>query len=405
MLGMPSSNPNGKCIYCLLPQATFSKEHVLQFALGGSLTLTDCVCAKCNTGFSMIDNQLSDYSVVSIARVAMGPAGRKKKEAASKYSNLMVDPTTGLMLDVRLKQQYRPELKPQFIIGKDRKTIHFATDPALSCGVYQTDFTNFLDALDKFGIGKVTIVTETWGYDLTPRVVQESATYFYARAATTADGQRLLNFLADPAKNAALRSQIGSVTTGQSKQMVNSGIRMDTEMTFRAVAKIALNYLAKQRGASVVLEARFNPIRSFILNGLPGFKPDTNPFIHMPRLESKPFKALPNTHFVTLMKSNRRIFAYISFYEHFDFLVDLGPAIAKDEPVESLTFFNHTDRTTMEISVADFRRFRPRFYRVRKWWRLSRVLSPWSIRACLLTMKALFNVGKESLDRKLHRRR
>lgn len=73
------------CIYCFEEKAAsaFKPEHVLARALAGSgsnWTLTDCVCADCNSRFSRFEAHWTRQAIEGMARNFSGPQSRSGKD-------------------------------------------------------------------------------------------------------------------------------------------------------------------------------------------------------------------------------------------------------------------------------------------------------------------------------------
>jgi HNH endonuclease len=117
------------CIYCTLskPDGQTSKEQLLQRSLGGDLT-AQFVCRDCNSGFSKIDQALSDPSTVALSRVAKTASTAHRVKAGGITTHY--DKDRDLFIEVELRNQLMPVVLPQLHLRPDGKGEFIALDLA-----------------------------------------------------------------------------------------------------------------------------------------------------------------------------------------------------------------------------------------------------------------------------------
>ena len=340
--------PDHRCIYCRTPQTAFSREHVLQYALGGGLEILDAVCGTCNRDvLGPLDRALTDYSIVSLGRVGVGPGGYASKEAESKFASLIDTPGSGA-LEVKMKQGFKPTIKPQLIIDLTTGKETFAASPE-TVGDRQSALEDFRVGLERFGCDRLKIITENLGKTVAPRVIRENDRYFFVRAMDEAEGRRLVDFLQKWVTSGTTPTPDHVGEARHEQPWVVSQIRMDWPAVQCAVAKVGLNYVSSVYGREIALDSRFDDIREFIFSGR-----ESSDGRGLVGLQSAPVrgKAQPNSHSVLLVPSKDAVWAAMCFYDHFEFLVQLSDkSFLNLDP--ALTYFEHTTRTVRRIPTDE----------------------------------------------------
>ncbi len=240
------------CIYCRAtdPPGGFTTEHVLLAAFGGfhdAPTLTDCVCGNCNQYFGdHLDRLLARDSAEALLRLHYG-----------------------------LKE---PMALPKML--KDRVTVRMPNDGSRWGGV----LLRFAAPPDGQAALVVDLVVPQvgcerkdgrWDYftedELPPRaeLALRFETIYTGRAAVLSDSE------ADEQRLTAVLSAAAAGRFKQTEQLAGfppfADVSVRTEVTWRfdallarAVAKIALNYLAYTAGAAFVLHPDFDAVRRFV---------------------------------------------------------------------------------------------------------------------------------------------
>ncbi|WP_438297893.1 hypothetical protein [Sporosarcina sp. FA15] len=107
---------------------------------------------------------------------------------------------------------------------------------------------------------------------------------------------------------------------------VHQSYRMNLDTDGRVIAKMALNYLAYEKGIEFALEANFDPIRNWIWTGTN----EGESFVDMiPKDKEQEKQLIPflpdRAHYIVIMQTECNLIAIVSFYgEAYTFNINLG---------------------------------------------------------------------------------
>jgi len=299
----------GTCMYCRSTDGPFHREHVMPQAFGTfepeSPILRDCVCVQCNNFFGgALEMPLSRDSLEAVLRLRYG------LKPASEWK------------DLRYKQLKLKVLEPgpwagaTVILEADRTGNGIEPVPVAQAGFCWTGSSTWDWVLEEeMNAERVAPYRDAQG-KLGIRVCGPSAT----------DHKRLIETLA--------RCGIKFVKQGDLQAPITTdgtvGIQIETEIDsaiFRAVAKIAFNYVAWAHGSEFVLRSDFDDARHYIRRGkeplLRVVKPDKNPILSN---DSRHFRQT-NGHLVVFdwNYSQRGLLARVSLFNTMTYLVLLCP--------------------------------------------------------------------------------
>lgn len=308
------------CIYCCT-RGPCSREHVLQKNLGGNL-MAPIACVSCNTGFSQIDQALAEQSIVALERVCRTPARHRVRLGNLHFvyygeGDLWEDVqiTNGLLLRVPPQLHFRNS-QIWFFAGNNDDKNHFLTS------VRTLIETDSLPALFvRIGPGK---------FCTTARLVQHRYNDMFIHARTRDEGEEFRRILPKiwteveaVLRNEMMLDQIVSPS-------VNAHMSIDHDHVYRAIAKIAFNYLAVRKGVEFARRPEFDLIRNYIrgLDVRPS-QPKTGGvavdrrFVRCEKPGVAPL--VPTTqHLVMLGYSYPNVCAIITLYGKHTFVVFLG---------------------------------------------------------------------------------
>lgn len=246
-MGVPPPLPL-ECIYCKRSAVRFNREHVIPEAFGsyGADTMVlanDEVCQECNSRLGReIDQILSRDSYEALIRANSLPQSHGVGERfAPRRCRIYVpdEEQFGILRGARLAIDWntrRPKLLNQVIVRSSVGTLH-------------TFLVNEFHEADQIMLknlprGAIRVVgTDPDELEALMKMVRDC-------------GVRLERRETVQAPPALVQPDIPTVIEG----------RIDTR-TWRAIAKIAFNYLAYIEGHPFVLADRFDPIREFIAGG------------------------------------------------------------------------------------------------------------------------------------------
>lgn len=280
------------CIYCLQtkPPALFNSEHVIPKAFGlfgtETFTLINKVCIGCNQELGdAIDNVLSRETLEGIHRFQHGAKSPKelkkfeyKKHARNQtrvatsellkgHELELVANENGTGLDYKLKDNYDVAFKTE-----DGSYEFYYMNQLPDGEILKQKYPNCLEG--------IKIINADKEYD----IVQALSRIFntkYELNEETHEGD----------------SQVKAIYTKEA---------------FRAIAKIAFNYLAYFNDSSLMIQEYFDPIRNFIAKGMG----EWSQFI---QIENEPIAPdndgkAADVHLVTVYANERAIFASVSLH-------------------------------------------------------------------------------------------
>jgi len=244
---MPNSIPT-TCIYCKRTNVAFNREHVIPDAFGSyggaTMVLLDTVCANCNSRLGAELDQI---------------LCRDSYEALIRQQHLIQREPSGERFQARRFQISLPDRDEFEILRGARLTINWDT--------HSHQLLDQVIVRDQTGRIHTFLENELVGADdslfqnLPPgglRIVgTDTATVSRLIQAVRTRGARVGNQESLPPPSSLRGGEISTIIEG----------RID-DRTWRAIAKIAFNYLAHREGTSYVLNEKFDRIRSFILGTL-----------------------------------------------------------------------------------------------------------------------------------------
>ena len=280
-----------RCIYCLneKDESLFNREHVVPEAFGtfkGNLVL-DCVCQSCNSFFSKeLDLKLARDTIEGLERFKSGLKQPQEFKSLGKRSTSRVEivqdgPMKGVICEMRPKSDY-----PGFDI-EPLPQIGLSNNEDGPFDFFLLDELPAKDELEKMGYAPGSeVFMRVWGTTLDeaisrlePRGVQK--------------GEELGQTMPD-------------------KGVVKSEyVFRISHPEFRAVTKIAMNYLAYVAGAGIVLMPQFNEARRYVTDGVRPSEQIVSiiPVVHFTR-QSTDQKM--TAHFVSIERRGMLIVAQVS---------------------------------------------------------------------------------------------
>jgi HNH endonuclease len=302
------------CIYCRRENQEFDREHVIPQAFGNfepnSFILYDAVCKECNTFFGRtLDFALSRDSMEALLRFRYGtkPASQAGDLPYHKLELKIGQPGPWFGATVVLEpdatgQAVEPVPVPQAAFRwKGSQDWTFFVEHELKA-----------DVLAKYA--------KPIPGTLEIRVM----------GPTTADHERVLEILKSAGINFRQEGSLMSPITDDGKVLVEIAAAVD-QTIFRAIAKIAFNYVAHQHGSNFVLRSDFDDVRNYIRYGTaPSWTartPVVLPF-HKPILyDDKPLSRQTNGHLITFDWNNGRtgFLSQVSLFNTITYHVGICP--------------------------------------------------------------------------------
>ncbi len=244
----PSSK--GRCIYCRRSEVAFSREHVIPEAFGSfgpkTMVLTQEVCACCNSRLGRELDDLARDSFEGLLRAELLPPRRKKKDRFKARRTIIQIPDEAKFAEyrgARMAVDWRTRrLRPldQVLVRDDSGRMHSFTRDEMS-GADEGLFQNRPD-----GSIKIIGTSSTATRELSQMVLSKGA-----RSAS------------EPANLEPPPASREPTVFLESEGFIDEPI-------WRAIAKIAFNYLSKIQGSAYVLDDKFDRIRAFILGEFKG---------------------------------------------------------------------------------------------------------------------------------------
>lgn len=333
------SVPPPRCIYCKRTDVRFNREHVIPEAFGsyGADTMVlgnNEVCEECNSRLGReIDQILSRDSFEALLRANSLPQGHGDSERFSARRSRIFLPDEeqfGILRGARLAIDWntrRPKLLDQVIIRSRDGEIHtFLADE------FQAADASFFQDLERGAV----------------RVVGTDQEIFEALSQLVRDrGIQVGNRESLSVPSTMVPPEIRTVIEG----------RIDTR-TWRAIAKIAFNYLAYNEGAALVLADRLDPIRDYIR----GARTD----LAMVRLLNTPILANEtytwrafDGHLVAYQGEGRRLIGKVSLYNSITYEVLLCSDLGLYYPIKKGHAFDPAERRATTITSMPFQVLQP----------------------------------------------
>jgi len=332
------------CIYCRAtdPPCGFHREHVIPEALGtfekgDVITLTQEVCAECNQYFG---DTLELF------------LNRDSAEAMLRFRNGLKDPA-----DVRKFFRRRVHARlPRDGSEFGGAHLDFVPPPAGEPEPY-------IALVPQFGFARRD--GKGWEY-FTEQEFRDEPDW-PKRIASDLGPRRVILFTSDESKKRLmeLTNERGLPLKDPKefqgfKPFAAGRVNAEIELTFdkvlaRAVAKIAVNYLAKTHGAELTLRPEFDAVRRFVRYD-EGSPPDFVQFAPAPVLRDFSGKELPpRGHLLTVGwdANGHDVLARVSPFQYIVYIVRLGVNYAgKLEPADSAHLYDLKLRRAEKLKPA-----------------------------------------------------
>jgi hypothetical protein len=275
-----------KCIYCLREGQEFNREHVIPVAFGTfepvSFILYDAVCKDCNNFFSgTMERALSHDSFEKLLRFRYGTkAATEAKDLPYRKIELKIgEPgpwfgATVLLEPDRMGKAVEPVPVPQVAFRwKGSQEWKFFVERELD----ENNLAQYVKPIP----GTLDI-----------RVLGPSS----------ADHERVVQKLQAAGVRFRQESYLSNPITDDGKVLLEIAAAMD-QTIFRAIAKIAFNYMAHEHGTEFALRSDFDDIRNYVRYGtaprwaprMPVVVPVAKPIL----FDDRPQERQTNGHLIT----------------------------------------------------------------------------------------------------------
>lgn len=307
-----------------------SGDHIFLAAIGGQKKLPKSfVSHEVNNSFSKLEKNFSRDSFISIIRQFEGPGKRgslsEKKASKSNVCVMISQNDTGNNGE-RFQLGYIKSAKPyilnQFILSLDTDSIATSLNPnSIQEGKSQIEIINsFVESARKYS--EYVLITEDRLPDNLALFGELDQRWFLSVKHTDSipAAKKMIKKILE-----SKSIDITGSKENSSQVTAHQHYKIDIEETYRIVAKMAFNFLASDRGAELVLDGIFDPIRDWIYTG-----EGENQFVSMiPTRDTVIVKAIPNfperAHCILITQNDNCITATVSFYgEAFSFIVELA---------------------------------------------------------------------------------
>lgn len=346
------------CIYCEQRRPS-SAAHVIPRALGGDLTARTN-CAECNREMGKLDQALAERSLLALSRVVETP----KDSLAVQISDVFI-PSGALVLEGVFRNRLSPVLLPQIHIGPTDPDGKNEFDVVASS---QHDLEGLLkavdDLLDQHALRSVHVKVGPTKAGPRPRLVfhRLKSAGAFVRVAAHGDEEILYAALERAWSKVAAhhRSEIAAGALVFSKRerpqaSVLMSFSLDDE--YRAVARIAFDFLAARFGSDIALQPGFHAVRAYIrghavINSFsehPEAIPHDARFVQ--RMEGEPVVPT-DAHLLVLCWIHGEVCAVVTLYRRNVYAVRLGPC-AVDLELPAAHEFSITRAGNHERSPLD----------------------------------------------------
>lgn len=321
---MRASARDRRCIYCLeyKPDGAFrGREHVIPQAFGlfESNFVLKCVCDTCNKFFGDgIDLKLARDSVEAIDRVTVG------LKRPSEYKSVGPRSTTRF----------------EFLDGPLSGAIGYHRSNPAGSNLRVTP-------LPSIGVSKAP----DGPFDWFPADAMPTKRILETRGFKSGTKIHIRTLEIDPARVDALLRENGFevLTVGPDERPIleNSLVRGDTvarasHPEFRAITKIAINYIAAVAGVAIVLRDEFNPAREYVRFGVERNRVPVHVF-------ENPWFAGRSGHYVSVGRRNELVVAQLSICLRNQYAVVLASNGEKVPLLSTAHFFDLKTRRLQEI--------------------------------------------------------
>jgi hypothetical protein len=318
------------CIYCLEEKGAdaFSREHVVQEGFGrfrGALTLHDTVCGDCNQLFGeTIDRELQREGAEGLERYRWG-AKKPADVGGFRYTQV-----TLRAKDAGDFSEARFELEPAR--GSDGLVARLASTVAFA----KKDGSGFVEFTE------AQVAAGAWRSN--PEIDWQKGIKAFAEGEAL---DRLLRLLAEQGvrpKN--VRSL--ELPFAHGEEITVEQAFAITDNMYRAIAKIAFNYLAYREGAAFVLGAPFNALRRCIRYGEPPPLPPIHTSWDLPFRFDTSAGERPVVHFVCVSPrhpSHNNVLGVVSLFGFLTHTVMLAEGYEGTWPEPHAHLYNLKDRS------------------------------------------------------------
>ena len=258
------------CLYTKQPHddaVMKSGDHIFLASIGGKRKLPKTyVSHEANNYFSKLEKHFSRDSFISIIRQFEGPGKRGKlHENKASKSNICVMSNQEAADKEKYSLGYiklgKPYVINHFIFSFGKEDISISLDPKLIKGDLNQE-----QVLHKF----VEAAKNSKKYTLIPSETLPDNLALFGES----DNQWFLAVRDEEAVamaeeyiervQSSKKVDIKDSKKGSNQIKAHQSYRMDLNIVNRVVAKMALNYLAYEKGIEFALEANFDPIRNWI---------------------------------------------------------------------------------------------------------------------------------------------
>lgn len=242
------------CIYC--KQIGESREHVAPSSLGGNCVIR-CVCKRCNSALSSVDQALAENSPVALSKVSVTPTTAFATHLGSVAS---LRDSSGHDLGVRVGNHMAVEVCPQLFLQGEQIRFHCADRNRLA---------KFIEYIDKqIKTNRLASIFQRIAPENTdPRLMMHRSNDAVLDAASPEEAIRLISVLE---KNwSAIKEKLTNAENMEEIRQPSPSVLIKMEMLpneeYRGIAKLAFETTALLLGADSVLSESFDPIRAYIM--------------------------------------------------------------------------------------------------------------------------------------------
>jgi len=256
------------CLYCgqLRP---WSRTHIIPRALGGDLT-SRTNCQECNWRTGVLDQALAERAITSLSRVARTP---KTGFTVALGGDAFFESPEGVVCELRVRNEMSPEVLPQVHArpSTDTGKTELATTAGTSDGLIALlDFVE--EAIESDTLRSLHIKSGPAKAGPDPRLVlhRPSVPAGFVRVQNPGDEELLFDAL-ERGWHEVCRAHREQLEEGSLRGVAHERPRVDVTMSlslddeYRAVARIAFDYLASRIGSEPLRGDDFAPLRNYIL--------------------------------------------------------------------------------------------------------------------------------------------
>ncbi len=256
-----------KCLFCRDTDRVKTNEHVIQKTFGGSITLSDEVCTKCNSEiFDAPDGELERY--VKKFACHFHPLFEDKPTFVHETQGVWFDEVAGVYISARISKELKPIMLPQIIIvdvEPQKMEVKFVIDKSDQERLEELVESFFAELADpeKIKSIKPLIFNVREKRKLEPAIIRAGKNKFAVRASSEEEAERLIKLIKDGKFSGNLFRK------GETQERTKAGIPYQSSFNVnvgyiqRALAKSALEVLCVLKGYDFCMDNTFDPIRDF----------------------------------------------------------------------------------------------------------------------------------------------